>query len=618
MNHTLHFLAIAVFGCLFGAAATATPPQRPNIVWIVSEDNGPYLGCFGDAVADTPHLDNLAHRGHAFDRAFANSPACAPARFTLITGQYPVTHPGSEGMRSYIDLPQETPFFPKYMREAGYFTANWGKTDYNAGRYEGGNTDLAIQEAWDISVRDFSAIGPDIETSGAHWRSRPQDDTPFFIVLNTFTTHESFTFPSVRPSDPPATGPSAVILPPYQPDTPMMREDWAYFYDRLHDMDAEAGRVLAQLKEDGLLEDTIVFYFSDHGGILGRSKRVLYDSGTRIPLIVYFGKNVRHLAPARTGERLDRLVSFVDFAPTTLSLAGVKPPASMPGRIFLGPHAEEAPDTVFLHRQRMSERIDLRRGLRDERFLYLRNYFPHRPLGQHMAFQERIPSTAQWRALFESGELRPAQERYFLPTGYEELYDTRADPHQVHNLAGNLAYRQILDQMRSHLDATMLRLPDAGLYWQLPQGDASPEEVLTAANLAAQGGAKNLDRLRSWMTSPSPVLRFWGAHGAVVRGKASAPLEEDLRRLFDDPYPPVAITAAEAMCRLGDPNAAIPVFERALDTEDGQPSPALWALNAMQASGPGHFRPLFPRLEELAAGKGYNAHAARYLLATAK
>lgn len=610
------FLVVFSSGIL---SRSAVATERPHIVWIVSEDNGPYLGCFGDSVADTPNLDQFARRGHAYDWAFANSPVCAPARFTLLTGRYPVSHPGSEGMRSYVDLPPEIPFFPKYLREAGYFTANWGKTDYNAGRYAGGDTDLALQEAWDITVRDFSAIGPAVESSGAHWRERPDKETPFFLMLNTFTTHESFTFPSVRPSEPPETGPAEIILPPYHPDTPMMREDWAYYYDRLHEMDAEVGSVLAQLEADGLLADSIVFYFSDHGGILGRSKRVLYDSGTRVPLVVYFGENVRHLAPASAGARIDRLVSFIDFAPTVLNLAGIEPPDYMPGRVFLGTKVEEAPENVFLFRQRMSERIDLRRGLRGERFLYLRNYFPHRPLGQHQAFQERIPSTAQWRALFEAGELRPAQERYFQPSGYEELYDTWKDPHQVHNLAENPGYQATLEQMREEMDRTMLNVPDRGLEWRLPPGDATSPEILAAANLAARGEPGNLEALRAMLASPSAVLRFWGAQGAVVRAEAAAPLEENLRKLLDDPHAPIAITAAEALCRIGETESALPRFEKALaENSRNAPSPALWALNAMQACGPEHFEALRPQIKELAARRGYTGHAARYFLKTAE
>jgi len=310
MKKTLLCIIILLLSSFF--RMIAAEPDRPNILWLTSEDNDAFLGCYGDPLAHTPALDKLAREGVLYERCFAQ-PVCAPARFTLITGLYAATAGPAQHMRAQGKIPSWLDGFPALLRTAGYYTSNNVKTDYNA--------PIKTKVAWDESS----------DTAG--WRNRPRLGQPFFSVFNDMTTHESCLFPETEvlldftPLDP-----AKVRIPPYQPDTPEMRADWARYYNHMRLMDEHIAARLRQLEEDGLADNTIIFYYGDNGGVLPRSKRFLQMSGTRVPLIVYYPPKWRHLAPAAPGSRISAPVSFVDFAPTVLSLAGVKAPDYMQGR----------------------------------------------------------------------------------------------------------------------------------------------------------------------------------------------------------------------------------------------------------------------------------------------
>ncbi len=415
--------------------------DRPNILWLVSEDNGPFLGCYGDGYADTPNLDGLAEESMVYDNAFANAPVCAPARSTLITGMYACSL-GTHHMRSNNSIPSEFKFFTQYLREAGYYCSNRAKEDYNTRKPDG---------AWDDSSRQ------------ATWRNRDPSQ-PFFSVVNFGVSHES----SLHESTTTHHDPALVDLPPYHPDTPELRHDWAQYYDRITELDRQIGEALAELEAEGLADDTIVFYYSDHAGVLPRSKRFLYDSGTHIPLMVRFPEKYRHLAPGEPGSRSDRLVSHVDFAPTVLSLAGVPVPEHMQGRAFLGAQDAAPNDYVYLFRGRMDERYDLMRGVRDGRFKYIRNYMPHRIYGQHLEYLWRMPATQSWDRLHKAGQLHGAERYFFEEKPTEELYDTLADPHEVSNLAGQAQYEEVLLRMRRAERNWVMDIRDAGF---LPEAE---------------------------------------------------------------------------------------------------------------------------------------------------
>ena len=290
-----------------------TAERPPNILWIVSEDNSPLIGAYGDTFATTPNIDKLATQGVLYTNAFAVAPVCAPSRSCLITGMYPPGL-GTENMRSTYAIPNFVKFYPKYLREAGYYTTNNAKKDYNVAQDQ--------EEAWD-------------ESSGKATYANRKPGQPFFAVFNIGTSHES----SIHNSTPTAKlrhKPADVTLPPYHPDTPEMRHDWAQYYDKVEDMDTEVGQFLADLEKSGEAENTIVFYYSDHGGVLGRSKRFMYESGLHIPMVIRFPKKYAHLAPGKPDTKTDRIVTFLDFAPTLLSLAGVDIPDYMQGKAFLG------------------------------------------------------------------------------------------------------------------------------------------------------------------------------------------------------------------------------------------------------------------------------------------
>ncbi|HPP54793.1 MAG TPA: sulfatase, partial [Thermoguttaceae bacterium] len=365
----------------------------------------------GDQYAQTPNLDRLAARGLRYRVCWSNAPVCAPARTTIITGVYP-TSLGAEHMRSEVRMPDWMKMYPQFLRAEGYYCTNNSKEDYNLVKPPG---------VWDQS------------SPKAHWKNR-RPGQPFFAVFNLTITHESQirNRPHTLQHDP-----AKAPVPPYHPDTPEVRHDWAQYYDRITQMDAQAGQILQELEEAGLADQTIIFFYSDHGSGMPRHKRWLYDDGLHTPLIVYFPEKFRHLAPKdyQAGGASDRLVSFVDLAPTLLSLVGRKPPDWMQGQAFMGPFAGPERKYLFGFRGRMDERYDMSRAVRTERYLYIRNYMPHRLQGEYVGYMFQTPTTVVWRKLFDEGKLRPEQAAFWQPKPPEELYDLQTDPHCIRNLA---------------------------------------------------------------------------------------------------------------------------------------------------------------------------------------
>ena len=365
------------------------------VLWIVAEDHGPHHGSYGDAYAVTPNLDRLAADGARFTRAFAVTPVCAPARSTIITGMYP-TSIGSHHMRSTAVPPPHVKGFTEWLRAAGYFTTNNAKTDYNFSPWLPTETRRAVREAplgfWDQNGDD------------AHWRNRAPGQ-PFFSVFNLGASHEDqVRMPDERFAERTADlarearhDPEAAPLPPYYPDTPAARQDIARYYDLVSVMDAQAGEILAQLEADGLADDTVVFFYGDHGWGLPRGKRWVYDSGLHVPLLVRWPGRI---APGTVREDL---VSFIDLAPTLLALAGTPVPAHMQGRVFLGDDATPEPEHLFFTRDRMDETYDRIRAVRDHRYKYIRNFAPELPYAQPIAYMDLMPTMQAWRGWAAAG-----------------------------------------------------------------------------------------------------------------------------------------------------------------------------------------------------------------------
>ncbi len=414
----------------------------------------PRLGVYGDKLARTPVIDRFARESIRYTNVFATAPVCAPSRAAIITGMYQTTL-GAQHMRTTEDRVPELPgpylavppfyvkAFPEYLRAAGYYTTNRAKTDYQFG------VPFTI---WDDVGRT------------AHWRNRPDKSRPFFSVFNLEVTHESQIFPSspARKGKPLVTSPAAIDVPPYYPDTPAVREELARMYDNIADMDGQVGEILKQLADDGLAENTIVFYWSDHGDGVPRAKRSLYDSGLRVPLMIRWPKGLG--STVTPGSINDELVSFVDLAPTVLALAGVEIPTHLPGRVLVGPQAGSAPELVFAARDRMDTEYDMMRSARDGRFLYIRNFLPELPYAGHITYRNQSAIMQEWFRLQAEGKLTgPAALWMRSSRPAEELYDTRTDPHQIRNLAAEPAHRATLERLRRAVTDWMARSNDQGL-----------------------------------------------------------------------------------------------------------------------------------------------------------
>lgn len=562
--------------CLVLAGCGSSEPELPNILWLVSEDNSPFLGCYGDDFARTPNLDRLATQGILYTRAFANAPVCAPARSTIITGCY-ASSLGTLPMRSYNPIPGEIRFLPEYLREAGYYCTNCAKEDYNT---------IKEFKGWHESSREAS------------YRNRPEG-APFFHVQNFGVSHES-SLHQLTPREELEHDPAQVELPPYHPDTPEMRHDWAQYYDKITELDRQIGEFLRQLEADGLAENTIVFYYADHGGVLGRSKRYIYETGTRIPLIVRFPEKFQDLAPLPAGAAEERIVSFVDLAPTLLSLAGIDIPDYIQGRAFLGKQRTENPGYAFLYRGRMDERIDMSRAVRGRQYRYIRNYMPWRPALQKLEYLWRAPSMASWERAYLAGECNEVQSRFFEPRPVEELYDAVNDPWEVNNLARDPEYAEVLERMRTTLEAKMLETNDSGfipeglltrkaegttIFDYLRSDEYAREEIQAAARLAVTAGSSDLQQLAALLDEQEAASRYWGAAGILRLGEIPPEILAEVKRLAQDPCLDVRSVAAEIIYRNGQEKEGLEIIRGVL--AEGNTMEVVYALNALDYMGKG-------------------------------
>lgn len=443
---------------LFLAFHTFQYGQKPlNILWITVEDMSPRLGCYGDQTVPTPNIDRLAKEGVRYTQAYSTYGVCAPSRHSLIMGMYP-SSTGAMAMRTWqrtgalsditdtalLNIPvyEATPppnahCFSEYLRAAGYFCTNNVKTDYQF---------APPVTAWDES------------SNQAHYRHRPRADQPFFAIFNNVKTHESQIH---NPTAPVVCDPDKVAVPPYYPDTKTVRADIAHHYDNIHDMDQWVGRIMADLEADGLLDETIIFFYSDHGDGLPRAKRWVYDSGIHIPLIV------RYPDGRMAGTVNDQLVSFVDFAPTVLSLAGVPIPGHMEGQVFLGPQEAAPREYIYAFRDRMDPAPERIRAVRDKRYKYVRNYRPELPYIGFIPYRDRMLMMQEINSLAAAGKLGSDQWQFWAQSKpLEELYDTETDPHEIHNLAADPQYFAKLAELRTAHEAFTTTYGDLG---ELPE-----------------------------------------------------------------------------------------------------------------------------------------------------
>ncbi|MCA9062859.1 MAG: sulfatase-like hydrolase/transferase, partial [Planctomycetaceae bacterium] len=563
------------------SAADCRAQSQPNILWITVEDMSPILGCYGDSQAITPHLDQFAKQSVRYSHAFASAPVCSPARSCLITGCYAPSL-GTHSMRSAFPLPEGVRGFPSILRDHGYFTSNNEKTDYNTR-----DSERLIQACWNVS------------SATAHWRDRPNQSQPFFSVFNLMTTHQSRTmvWPTerfVREIQSHLTphqihDPLTIPLPPYYPDTPVARREWARLYDCVTRMDEQVGELLQQLEDDGLADNTIVFFFSDHGSGMPRHKRTLLDTGMHVPLMIRFPPRYADLAPSAPGTIVDQLVSFVDFPPSILSLAGLARPPQMQGVTFLGPDAGSSRQYVFGHRDRVDEAFDLARSVRSHRYLYIRNFMPHLGYNQPTAWPDQGELRGEFYRLSAEGTMTEAQRQFAGPNRpIEELYDCQFDPLNLRNLATDPQHQAIRTELANALQQHLRDSSDLGpvpesvlfanaqaLSQAAPTGSGRfPEQrfrrelAQTAWRAADAVGSTDADRLMSLLQSGNVIENYWGSIAICHLTECPLRLKNGLETLSQTGSPIARVAAAEAMVRHGDIERGIGVLREFLGDSD--------------------------------------------------
>nr|WP_319570045.1 sulfatase [uncultured Draconibacterium sp.] len=576
MYQYIRFLITTIVGVFFFQLNGEAQNDQPNILWITSEDNSPFLGCYGDAFATTPTLDKLAAEGFRYTNAYANCPVCSPARNTIITGVYAASN-GNEQMRSAYPKSDSVIPYPELLKKAGYYITNNVKTDYNYdGDWEG---------MWDEC------------SNTAHWKNAP-DGKPFFAIFNLMTTHESQIFP-FTPEAELRHKPEDVVLPPHHPDTKEMRHDWAQYYDKMEDMDAQVGDLLKELEESGLAENTIVFYYADHGGVLARSKRYIFETGTWVPFIVRIPEKYKSFFPAENpGDAVNRNISFVDLAPTLLSIIGQEKPDYMQGNAFLGNAVEPEPEYIHMTRSRMDERIDMSRAVRDKKYRYIRNYMPFRIYLQHLAFLFNARSAQSWEDYYLAGKCNDLQSMAFQTKPVEELYDTENDPNELNNLANIPAYKEVLERMRKENYRWMKEIRDVALIPELEyeeragdrsmydymRSEACPfEELLAAAELATQPGNGAIQEYIDLLKNEDSALRYWGVTGLLIHRENAQTALPVLKDAADEKATATAVLIGETLYHLGEKELAERIFLRILNDEKSTMHERNWVLNSIDA-----------------------------------
>ena len=487
-SYKILLLVVLPFLSIKGLFAQQTAqPSPPNIVWIVCEDLSPqHLESYGGTGGKTPFLNALAAESVQYNQVFATAGVCAPSRAALITGAYQTSigamhmrtlatsavtldayPPGFKGYSTL--LPEGMKTYPELLRSAGYYTSNNSKEDY---QFESPVT------MWDESG------------AKAHYRNRPDSTQPFFSIFNFMVTHESQVW--MREHEELLVRPEEVSVPAVYPDDSLTRRVLARFITNAMRMDKQVGEVVAQLKEDGLYENTIIFFFSDHGDGMPYFKRELYDRGLRAPLLIK--------APfLEAGSQSNELISFVDFAPTLLSLAGVPIPESMQGQAFLGQQKSATPRKYsFAARDRMDSEYDRVRAVTDGEFKYIRNYMPEKPNYQNVKYRLQNPLMIHLLELNSKGLLNANQARWFaLTKPAEELYDTKTDPWEFKNLIGNPLYEEKLRELRKAHEDWVLTYGDLGALDEMSMvrnwwGGKDSPPVTSPAESAYQGGKISL------------------------------------------------------------------------------------------------------------------------------
>lgn len=578
VNHNI-LMAAGIAGCQFIHTGCSTPLEKkteskPNIIWLVAEDISPALGCYGDSLATTPNLDKLASSGVVYTNAWTTAPICAPSRSCLITGLY-ATSLGTQHLRCEVNFPSQLKRLPELLKEAGYFTTNRDKTDYNFSA-EG------MFDHWS------SEITP--------WRHR-KEGQPFFSFINIGPSHEGTVnslenYKNLTKDLAPEMfhDPAKIKLPPYYPDSPETREVWAHYYDILTVLDQNVGSLLDSLKKDNLMDETIIFFIADHGFGMPRYKRWLNKTGMNVPLILHVPEKYRHLVgEIQPGTKNNELVSFIDMAPTVLSLAGAKIPSYMEGKPFIGNPTPTKRQYAFGARDRADDMVEMSRSVTDGKYIYIRHFMPHLPYIQPgYIFSDVKEAFKALRKLHKEGKTNTEQEKLWNPKPIEELYDLEIDPSETNNLATDENLSEIKTKLRIELHSWMLQNKDLGLLaepeYMIRSSQSSPyeyarnsglyqvEKILAAAEMVGTATEKELS---AKLQDSESGVRYWAVMSLRQLSGVDKSTLNALGKALEDESPSVQIVAAEALCHFGKPLKAVPVLGKWV--QDDRPWLALQA-----------------------------------------
>ena len=509
---------------------------KPNILWITSEDNSiEWISCYGSKNAKTPNIDQLAKEGFRYLYCFDNGAVCAPTRSSWITGMHSISN-GTQPMRSGFEIPATISFYNELLQKAGYFTSNCSKTDYNLRGPKGRNP----KEFWDYSGGDYAGT----------WKKR-KEGQPFFTVYNIGDSHESRAFGDHKDE---SIDPEKMILAPYHPDLPEMRNTYAKYASAISRMDSLVGQAIENLKQDGLYENTIIVYNSDHGGVLARSKRFLYSSGIHCPLIVRIPEKMKALYPKgkTPGSTMDRIVSFIDMPKTWISLTGAEMTDNFQGRIFLGPNTEPESQYHFSWRERADERFDNVRVMRDKQFAYHKNYAPFAPNGQYLAYMHNMKATGAWERHHLAGKTNAVTGRFFEPRPSEEFYDNFKDFHNIDNQIDDPLHQTKIKELKKELRRQQLKYFDSGLMPEEMRNRIIKEKNTTVyafvrdpklyplaqyldySDLALTRKKKNLKTFIKGLADEDPVKRYWSVIGLLLLEKQAKPAIPELKKVLGD------------------------------------------------------------------------------------
>ncbi len=547
----------------FLTAEAANKP--PNIVWICVEDMSAHMSCYGETTIQTPNIDRLAKEGAKFTQAIVTCPVCSPSRSAMITGMYQ-TAIGAHNHRSSrhehkIYLPDHIKLIPEYFQRAGYYTSN--------GRMLSVNPDKKTQ----VGKTDYNFVFDSKVYDGTDWRGR-EPRQPFFAQFQLRGGKNR------KAKVPNAVDPAEVKLPPYYPDHPVLREDWANYLNSVIQTDIEVGIILDELEKEGELDNTIIFFWTDHGISHIRDKQFLYEGGVHVPLIVR-GPGIE------PGTVINNLVEHIDIPYTSMKLADITVPEHLQGRSLFD-QKQPTRDFSFSARDRCDETVERIRCVRTERYKYIKNYFPHRPHTQPNRYKNRKQIMKTMRQLYAEGKLTPEQARPFLPTRpIEELYDLQNDPYELNNLADSPEHQETLEQMRSRLVSWMDETKDLG---QIPEPEIvelskhydSAYEILQdkknqrlvkdlrkIEGLGNQSGA-DCKPLNQALNDNRSTIRYVAAMELFKLGEEAEAAKEPLLEALDDESSSVRVAAARAISQMGMTGKAVEVLVKELKTADNE------------------------------------------------